>query len=466
MLHFNKTYKAISWIFLVISFTSCKKFIEVSPPADRLVSSTVFTSDASATAALTGIYSSMINQNFGFACAGMTLYPGLSADEFNNYSSTATQLEFSNNSLTVVNSTIGDLWNFPYNNIYSANSVIEGLQNSSSVSLAVKNQLLGEAKFIRAFCHFCLVNLFGDVPLVTTTDYRKNTIIARMPKDQVYQQIVTDLTEAQLLLVNDYSFSSNERVRPNKWAATALLSRAYLYMGKYAEAEAQSASILNNTGLYSLVNNLNNVFLKNSQESIWQLMPGRPNQNTNEGRFFILTTAPSSSTPGITISNSLLNAFENGDARKSAWINSITAGNNIYYFPFKYKVKTVVGTILTEYYTVLRLSEQFLIRAEARAQENNISGAQTDLNSIRNRAGLPNTTANDKSTLLKAIEQERRVELFAEWGHRWLDLKRTNRADSVLLPVKLSNWQPTDALYPIPQIQIDNDPNVSQNAGY
>ena len=115
---------------------------------------------------------------------------------------------------------------------------------------------------------------------------------------------------------------------------------------------------------------------------------------------------------------------------------------------------------------VLRLAEQYLIRAEARAQQNNISGSQSDLNLIRNRAGLVNTAANDKTALLTAIEHERQVELFTEWGHRWLDLKRTNRADAVLGPIKAPNWQPTDMLYPIPQTQIANDPNVHQNPGY
>ena len=115
---------------------------------------------------------------------------------------------------------------------------------------------------------------------------------------------------------------------------------------------------------------------------------------------------------------------------------------------------------------VLRLAEQYLIRAEARAQQNNISGAQSDVNVIRNRAGLANTTATTQGTLLSAIEHERQIELFAEWGHRWMDLKRTNRADAILGPLKSSNWQSSDVLFPIPLTQIQNDPNFTQNSGY
>jgi starch-binding outer membrane protein, SusD/RagB family len=116
----------------------------------------------------------------------------------------------------------------------------------------------------------------------------------------------------------------------------------------------------------------------------------------------------------------------------------------------------------------MRLAEVYLIRAEARAQKEDIAGAQSDLNKIRSRAGLMDTPANDKASLLAAIEQERMVELFTEQGLRWLDLKRTERVDAVLTAVKGNTWKPTDALYPIPEQQILNDPSMagSQNPGY
>jgi len=85
---------------------------------------------------------------------------------------------------------------------------------------------------------------------------------------------------------------------------------------------------------------------------------------------------------------------------------------------------------------------------------------------IRTRAGLPNTTANNQAALIDAVIHERQVELFTEWGHRWLDLKRTNRADAVLGILKGSNWQSTDILYPIPQSEIQNNLNIIQNPGY
>ena len=115
---------------------------------------------------------------------------------------------------------------------------------------------------------------------------------------------------------------------------------------------------------------------------------------------------------------------------------------------------------------MLRLAEQYLIRAEARARQGNIPGAQQDLNSIRNRAGLPNTTTSGPTEILEAIMEERQRELFTEGGHRWLDLKRTGRTTEVLAPLK-PLWDPTDVLWPIPEDEIFNNSNLlPQNPGY
>ena len=119
---------------------------------------------------------------------------------------------------------------------------------------------------------------------------------------------------------------------------------------------------------------------------------------------------------------------------------------------------------------VFRLGEQYLIRAEARAQQNNLAGAISDIDMIRSRAGLPliNDTEPgiNKDNLLLAIEHERQIELFSEWGHRWLDLKRTGRAGAVLGPIK-ADWSSDDELYPIPQSERDKNPFLGeQNPGY
>jgi hypothetical protein len=118
---------------------------------------------------------------------------------------------------------------------------------------------------------------------------------------------------------------------------------------------------------------------------------------------------------------------------------------------------------------VLRLAEQYLIRAEARAAMNNLTGAKADLDVIRVRAGLPRTTANTKEAILNAIAHERRIELFTEWGHRWFDLKRTGAIDSVMKNIaieKASIWNTNFKLFPIPQTEILLNSRLIQNNGY
>jgi hypothetical protein len=458
----NKSFFLVFLMATSCALTSCKKFLEVDPPIDRSISAKVFSSDKTATSAVIGLYSQMMVTFPTFTSGGITIYAGLSGDELYSTSTANPDLaEFVNNSLTSTNGFLsGDFWLRAHNLIYQANACIEGLTASSNISTATKQQLIGEAKFVRAYVYFYLVNLFGDVPLITSTDYNENSNLPRYPATEVYTQIVRDLKDAQSLLT--VSYTTGERVRPNKLAATALLARTYLYLNDWPNAEAESTAVIN-SGDYSLDADLNSVFLANSNEAIWQIMPVSPGFNTTEGRFLIPSPSASSK-PNYPITSLLSSAFEIGDQRKLFWVKSKLISGELFEYPFKYKIRALNQPV-TEYYMILRLAEQFLIRAESRINLNNLPGAQDDINIIRNRAGLPNTTAVDAINLTTALEQERRIELFAEWGHRWLDLKRTNKVDLTLAPIK-PGWQPTDALYPIPQIELLRNPLLTQNPGY
>jgi len=118
---------------------------------------------------------------------------------------------------------------------------------------------------------------------------------------------------------------------------------------------------------------------------------------------------------------------------------------------------------------VLRLAEQYLIRAEARAKQGKIADAIGDLDEIRGRAGIERLADINptivKEELLGKILEERRMELFTEWGHRWLDLKRTDKATEIL-GENNPFWENTDVLYPIPSEERMKNPNLSQNNGY
>lgn len=489
--------KAMCIVFaasVVMFGVSCKKLISISDPITSITSDQIYTSDALATAAMAGVYTQMINGTSLVSNSANTFSNGLgtyvcgmSADEITPYSGSNLYVS---NTLIATNAAYSIVfWNSCYKAIYGSNAVIEGIAASTSGSLhdSIRTELTAEAKFVRAFSYVYLVSYFGDVPLVLTTDVNQTMTMSRTSKDQVWQQVIQDLKDAQTGLADDYRFANGERWIPNKWAATALLARAYLYSGDDENAATQASAVIGNATQYSLVSDLNSVFLKNSQEAIWQLQQNVSIANlgnaTPEGDQFIPLTSPTRGLPKVNLDSSLINSFETGDKRKQNWINATNRAlyytsyhdsTTLYYFPYKYKTATynrVVGGAATEYYMVLRLGEQYLIRAEAEAKGANggASAAIADLNIIRARAGLTALPASLSSDALwKAVAHERQDELFCEWGHRWFDLTRMGLAHDVLSNIAAKQpWMGDyQLLYPIPIAEIQNDHNLTQNAGY
>lgn len=465
--------KYISGVIVLLTlfaFFSCEDLVTVPAPSTQLIQSSVFEDDATALAAIASVYIKL-SDGSSFADGSdysITLFEGLYSDELTSFTSislSSPRVEFYSNNVSPINEIVSSTWGKCYKIIYECNRILEGLNESSNISVSLKNQLAGEAKFIRAFCHFYLVNLFGEIPLITTSDYRVNSKVFRTSTKQIYTQIINDLREAKDILSDTYP--SENRVRINKGAALALLARTYLFVGDFANAEIYSTEIIDKEHQYKLPSNLNNVFIKASEEAIWQLLPDGGSKNyTNEGFYFILLAPPTS----WALRKELYESFEMGDLRKTKWIDSLTSPSGItkWYYPHKYKENFANGSG-REFSMVLRLAEQYLIRAEARAQQNKLNGpnsAETDLNTIRNRAGLSNTTATTFEELTLAVEQERRVELFTEWGHRFFDLKRTERIDKVLGSVK-PNWNSNDVLLPLPQSELLINQNLKpQNPGY
>jgi starch-binding outer membrane protein, SusD/RagB family len=445
-------------LLLLLTNSGCKKFVEVDLPSTLVQTQTVFSNDATAEAAVIGIYSQLNILNLSMANGGASVYGGLLADDIYATSSSSSAAAFSNNSLLPDNSIVStNFWALCYKCIYQCNLVLEGLHQSSILTDSVQQRLEGEVKCLRGFFYLNLVNFFGDVPLQTSSDFEVNAVKTRGSVADVYTQIKTDLQDAkQLLKANDYA---NNTGRAGKWVASSLLARAYLYTGDWTHAEAEASEVIQ-SGYYNIVTDINSVFPGHSAEMIWQLI--KDNVNTSEGSSFV----PSSSTarPAYALTSYLLAAFEPNDKRRTNWVKSNTVSSVVYYFPYKYKVRS--STTVTEYSCLLRLAELYLSRAEARAHLNETDSAAADINVIRNRAGLPNTTAVTIDELVAAIQQERRVEFFAECGQRWFDLKRTGKADEVLSIVKGSNWTSTDALLPIPQQSLDSNPFLTQNPGY
>jgi hypothetical protein len=281
----------------------------------------------------------------------------------------------------------------------------------------------------------------------------------------VYNQIENDLLSSIELLsdhyVNAANMATTERTRPNQFAAQALLARTYLFEGKWSNAESAASNVITSTPQYALCSNLNQVFLKNSPEAIWQLQATVPGSNTYAGALFPFTSLPSN----VSLTSDFVASFESADLRKSSWVKTITVSGSNYSFPYKYKVGQN-STIVTEYTMVLRLAEVYLIRAEARSRQSLFTLACGDINLLRNRANLASVALTTLPALVSEIERQRRSELFAEAGDRWIDLRRNSRLDAVMPLLKGSNWVMTDQLYPIPQVEIDRNHLLIQNPGY
>lgn len=468
--------------FTIISTINCSKFIDVKAPINSLNEENVYNSDATAIAVLTGIYTNFSSEFRSGSLSSTSLITGLSADELNLFDGTASPaseyIPYYINALTDQTTGSIDLSKNIYNTLYISNSAIEGLTNSNHLTVGIKNQLLGEAKFIRGLCYFYLVNLYGAVPLALSTDYKVNAYLPKSSVENVYKQIISDLKESKNLLNKEYlganlTSTTEDRIRPTYWAATALLARVFLYTKDYTNAEVESSEVINNKDKYDTVS-INNVFISNNREAIWQLQPvgftagGIP--RTQEASIFMLPADGffSFNEHPVYLSESVIDSFETGDNRKEEWTGSTLVNGVKYYYAAKYK-SYLANDPENEFSTVFRLAEQYLIRSESRLELGKINESIDDLNIIRLRAGLSNTKATTASELRKAIIHERQVELFTEWGHRWFDLKRTGNVNNIMVVVtaaKGGEWNLNWQYYPFNLTDLKRDPNLVQNDGY
>lgn len=448
-----KYFRFLFIFFLVsIGVQSCKKLIHVDFPKNQITTGTIFKTEQNAIAVLSSVYYSLSTRVPGNISSLVNLY----SDELNTTASDLSVMEFSQGYVSVTNLGNSNIWNSFYAVIYECNSILENIDASPGINITVQNQIKGEAFFIRSLCYFYLVNLYNEVPLLITTNVNITANQPKSPVTQIHSQIISDLILAKSLVSEN---NHNEgKVRANKHAVSALLARIYLYQKKWALAEDEASLVLE-SGAFGLVPSLSGVFIKNSKETILELW--NKTGYSIVGPLFIPTP---SSVPLFTVSESLLDGFESGDERKNLWIGNVDNASGLFYFPYKYKNRSVPAGNREEYTVILRLAEQYLIRAEARAQLNKLDDAQQDLNSIRTRAGLPALELNDKEDILTAIEKERRVELFGEWAHRFFDLKRYGHVN--LLGSIKPAWKLTSEFLPLPQYEISNNSRLIQNPGY
>jgi hypothetical protein len=446
---------------ILFAAASCDSFVEVGPPASQLTGAAVFEDPATADAALSAIYAGLRDEGIlSGSVAGGSCILGAYADELVAVpNESLPPPRFYANALLSSNATVQAVWVAAYGQVYKANAVIQGVSAATGLAQPQRDRLLGEAFFLRALLHAYLVELYGDVPFVETTDYRVNATLHRLPVGVVRDRIAADLEQAVALLPQEYAAPG--RARANRAAAYALLARTYLYAGRWQEASDAASAVLNDPQ-YAMEPLLANVFLKDSPETILQLPPAPEGNPVTETSTFVLLAAPPSV---VALAPGLVASFDPADGRPSAWTGSVSDGTDTWFFPYKYK-QVGIEAVSSEYSVLLRLAEVFLVRAEARARAGELVGARADLDVVRQRAGLLPSGAVSQDQLLAAILEERRHELFAEHGHRFFDLKRFGVIDAVLGPVK-PGWDPADALFPLPASELAANPNLlPQNPGY
>ncbi|QNL49785.1 RagB/SusD family nutrient uptake outer membrane protein [Olivibacter sp. SDN3] len=440
----------------------CSKLIEVGNPKNQLIDETVFNDSLSAVSALVNTYAYLgsVSASVGGAYINnISLY----TDEYSLTTSATDPQQFFQSTVSIDNATNKNIWTRFYEVIYSCNNIIEKVSSSNGLTETTKNLLSCEAKFLRGYSYFYLQNLYDNVPLILSTDVNQNRLASQADSSSVYDQIISDLNDAKNGLQNGYQGTG--KVRANKWAAIALLARIYLYKEDWEAAEKEASSIISSDSYF--LSDASSVFYAGSDEAILQLW-------TQNGFVpFITNLIPPNPTsiPNYPISMSLYNDFEDNDLRKRDWLasNTVTESTGIeiiYYYPNKYKNNTN-NTSQPEYLMVLRLGEIYLIRAEARSNLNNVDGAIEDINSIRYRAGLnPLSFDNNITEIQTVIKNERKLELFGEWGHRFMDLKRSGTLDNFMEKYKSSWRSGISTRLPIPQDEITYNPNLFQNSGY
>ncbi|AZA51245.1 RagB/SusD family nutrient uptake outer membrane protein [Chryseobacterium carnipullorum] len=461
-----KTYiNTITYILFLILLQyfciSCEKMIDVDLPENQIPSEQVFQDVQTADAALAALYSGLWdNSPLAGDQTGKLL--GTYTDDLSYYATTSTNgiLDLYQNTHTDSNAAVYAYWASTYQKIYMANAIIEGVEKSVSLSTTDRNRLKGEALLIRAMLFFYLQQIYGDIPLPTTTDYNLNKVLPKIGSNEALTKIDGDLNSVINLIPDDYR--NAERIFPNKKVAQFMLAKTYMAQNtltKWAEAEILLKNIIQSPP-YTFQNDITKVFIKTGTHILWQLKPKNPGDAVKEASIYYFTGAAPSS---FTLSQDLVNAFAAGDLRKQHWIAAVTVGANTWYRAEKYKNRS---NNTTEYSVVFRLEEVYLLLAEALAQQDKLAEALVYLNPTRQRAGLTViTNPVSKENLLNEILLEKRREFFTEFGHRFFDLKRLSRLQT-LVSVK-PNWKDFHRVFPIPQKELLLNINLNpQNTGY
>ncbi len=470
------------FILIALTASSCSDFLELQPKL-QVSDASFYKTPSDFETALIGNYADLQAYNLPLIYLG-----DLTTDnaEIQWTSPTVSEVEADEMNFTPANTFVNSVWNTCFSTISGSNNIlsrIEGLNFNETV----KNQLKGESLFLRAYSYFNLVRIFGDLPIVEVAFRSPNEIqafdMSRKPAGQVYDLIISDLTQAATLLEGVEGLSKS---RASTGAAKTLLGKVYLTLKRFDDAAAVLKEVIDSKK-YSLENDYKKLFTNGNEglaESIFEIeyLSG----NVGEGNSFSSVFTPARFDMAIFPGNmqgsgrilptpDMANAYEPDDSRKPASIGEsvlLVTGN---YEDDLYGLKFVDFTTGIQgdggiNFTALRYADVLLMYAEALNEGGGAEDPHIYLNMVRERADLlPLSGLTDEQFAL-ALEQERRVEFFLE-GHRWFDLVRTGRLEDVMnayfqdeglnFSVVAHEW-----VLPIPLREIDIDPELEQNPNY
>ena len=446
--------KKIIFFLFALAFTimSCNKVMDVKP-TDSVAAEDAITNKAGVEHALLGSYNAL--QATGLYYLNAIVVGDVAAD---NLTHTGTMMEYGhieNKPIPAENSIVEGMWSGAYNGLNCVNNILVKLPGVSGLTPAEADNYEGEALFIRALLHYHLATYFGGVPIqIQPTLDLSHIDIARNTLAEVYTQVITDLTTAKAKLS-----TTKIKGRANSYAASALLAKVYLskfqILGDQPSASlaiAEASRVINEGG-YLLAADYADLFnpANDMSESVFEVVFDEQNYTRLAQYFF---SRDLSGRYEFAPESELMLSYEAADTMRYDATIAYTDKSQ----PYGFKYVDVSGG--TDHVYVFRLAEMYLIRAEAMIY----SGAGDDIilediNRIRLRAGLSNTTATSTDELKIALENECRHE-FAFEGHRWSDLVRTKRAVDVL------GIDEKYTLFPIPLSEMQTNKLMKQNPGY
>lgn len=461
-----KKYISLTIAVLALGLVSCEKEL-IQNPTTTKVADNFYANEAEmeeavnavfATLQFTGVYDTAMPAVGELP--GEDAYDETPANDGGNYGMLDDFIVIPQSSL------IADVWEDTYKGIQRTNIVLSRIQEVEFEDAALKEARTGEMLFIRALLYFNLVRTFGDVPLIVDEVENPQEYFgqARTPIEDVYAQIISDLQTAESLLPVR---NENNRGRVVKTAAQALIGKVYLTRLNYSAARESLLMVVNSSShklievdrVFSIDNELN-------EELIFVVQYASGINSNGEGsdayRMFNPTGRQDGGMAGTkghgVLKPDFFALYDDTDSRKGVFVGQLESGlayNNKIAVP-----TTVIGDSPSDW-VVLRYADVLLMLAEIENELGNSSDAVSYINEIRNRANLGDYSGStDKASLFAEIDLQRRLELVWE-GHRWFDLLRQGRAQSVL-----GITDTNKLLLPLPASQIAADPALVQNPGY